>query len=184
MNFEKNQIVTVDLSKSASNTFLVDKDEGQTILVTHPLAEGALLRVSKLDVNTVNPNIKDSMERSIDYINNNRQFLDYNSIGDIEAIGLYFAIKRKLTHRQKQTVANMCGVLASVKLGNDIKEAILTVNKNSSILDDFNLMWFNNFADLFSGRKPIVSSKQRRAIFNIAGHVLAELENPTASRRK
>lgn len=184
MNLQKDSIVTLNLNVNASNTFFVDSDEGDTLLLTHPLMEGVLVRIKKDEVNKVSANIKDSTERCVDYANNNRQFLDYNTIADLDAVGIYFALKRKLTPRQKQMLANICGVLASVKLDNDVKEAMSMVIKNASILDDFNAMWYNNFKGLFNGRQPITSKKQRIAIFNIAGYVLAELENPTTNARK
>lgn len=184
MNFEKNSIVTVDLGSSASNTFIVDTIEDNTVLLSHPLSKGLLLRVSKGIVNKSPANIKDSSERCIDYANYNRNLLDYNTSEDLDSVGMYFAVKRKLTPRQKQTLANICGIIASVKFNNDIKEAMNFVTKNSSILDEFNSMWFNNFKALFTGTRQITSKKQRSAIFNIAGYVLAELENPITRDHK
>lgn len=186
MNSEsmKNQIVTVDIGNASSNTFIVDTDEGATLLLTHPLAKGVLIRMPKDKVNNAAANIKDSSERCIDYANANRSFLDYNTAGDLESVGIFFALKRKLTPRQKQTLANICGIIASVKFGNDLREAMNFITKNSSLLDEFNAMWFNNFRGLFTGTQQITSKKQRSAIFNIAGYVLAEMENPTARTRK
>ncbi len=183
---QKNSIVTVDLGieNTSSNTFLVDTDEGETILVSHPLACGLLLRVRAEDVNTTSANLKDSIERGIDFANSNRAALDYNTSADLDALGMYFTFKRKLTPSQKQVLANICGVVAASKFSDDLKSAMRYVIKNQTILDDFNLMWFNNFKDLFEGRQVITSRKQRIAIFNIAGYVLAELENPTANRRR
>lgn len=184
MEIKKNSIVTLDLHNHTSNTFMVDTVEDDSVLLSHPLAPGVLVRVSKERVNTTAANIKDSMERSIDYANSNKQYLDYNTVSDLEAVAIYFTLKRKLTPRQKQTLANICGVIASVKFDNDLREAMNFVSKNSSLLDEFNLMWYNNFKGLFTGNQMITSKKQRSAIFNIAGYVLAEMENPTANRRK
>lgn len=184
MKLDKGIIVTVDLKNNTSNTFIVDTDEGSTVLLSHPLAKDVLIRKWKADINTTAANIKDSSERCIDYANNNRSYLDYNTAADLEAVGIYFALKRKLTPRQKQTLANICGIIASVKFNNDLREAMNFVTKNSSLLDEFNAMWFNNFKGLFSGAQQVTSKKQRGAIFNIAGYVLAELENPTARTRK
>lgn len=181
---QKNSIVTVEINNSSSNTFIVDTVEENSVLLTHPLAGGVLIRVDKDKVNTTAANIKDSMERGIDYANNNRQYLDYNTAADLEALAIYFTLKRKLTPRQKQTLANICGVIASNKFNNDLREAMNFVTKNASLLDEFNSMWFNNFKGLFSGQQMVTSKKQRSAIFNIAGYVLAEMENPTANRRK
>lgn len=184
MTLIKNTVVTADLGNSTSSTFLVDTDEGTTVLLTHPLSLGVLIRVEKSKVNTTSASIKDSSERGIDYANGNRKFLDFNTTEDLDALGMYFALKRKLTPRQKQTLANICGIIASIRFNNDLREAMNFVVKNSSLLDEFNLMWFNNFKELFSGTRQITSKKQRGSIFNIAGYVLAELENPKAKARK
>lgn len=179
MNVQKGSIVTVQMSGFSSNAFVVDTIEEDSLLLTHPLANGILIRVDKTRINHTNPTIKDSSERSIDYANGNQKYLDYNTLKDLEAVGIYFALKRKLTPRQKQTIANICGIIASVKFNNDLREAMNFVTKNNSLLDEFNLMWYNNFKGLFTGHQMITSKKQRSAIFNIAGYVLAELENPT-----
>jgi hypothetical protein len=184
MEIKKDSIVTLDLHNSSSNTYIVDTVEESTVLLSHPLASGVLIRVSKDRVNNTAANIKDSLERSIDYANSNRAFLDYNTTADLEAVAIFFTLKRKLTPRQKQTLANICGVIASVKFDNDLRESMNFVTKNASLLDEFNLMWYNNFKGLFNGQQMVTSKKQRSAIFNIAGYVLAELENPTANRRK
>lgn len=186
MKLEKNSIIALDTKSPGSNTWIVDTDEGPTVLVSHPLLEeNVLMRVSKeIIMNTLGANVKDSTERCIDYANGNKKLLDYNTVNDLDAIAMYFAIKRKLTPRQKQTISNICGIIASVKFNNDIKESMVFIAKNSSLLDEFNSMWYNNFKGLFSGRQPITSKKQRGAIFNMAGYVLAELENPTTQARK
>jgi hypothetical protein len=184
MNFDKNTVVVVDLKSSASNTFIVDSDEGETILVTHPLSPNILVRVSKDDVNKVVANLKDSTERCIDYANFNKTHLDYNIKVDLECLGIYFGVKRKLTPRQKQLLANICGILANIKLNNDVKQGMALVSENESLLDEFNLMWFNKYKSIFSGKQSITSQKQRSCILNMAGFVMAQLENPTTNTRK
>lgn len=186
MKLEQKTLVTLgNLPANTSNVFTVDSDEGETALLTHPLLpNGLLLRVEKRALNTVQPNIKDSTERCLDFANSNGRLLDYNTVEDLVGLSIVFGLKRKLTPRQKQTLANICGLIATVKFNNDIKETMSFIMKNQGILDEFNLMWFSNFKGLFSGRQPITSKKQRGAIFNIAGYLLAELENPTAQTRK
>lgn len=183
-NISKDSVVTLDLQTQSSNTFIVDTIEGDTLLLTHPLSPGILIRVRKEQVNIAFATIKDSTERAIDFANQNRQYLDYQTISDLEALAIYFAVKRKFTLKQKQVLATICGVVAEAKFNNNIREAMNFITKNQSLLDDFNLMWYNNFKGLFTGQQPMTSTKQRGAIFNIAGYVLAELENPTAERRK
>lgn len=182
MEYTQGQIVTLPLDSTSSNTYVVDRDEGETVLVTHPIANGLLVRVPKDQVNSVGSNLKDSTERCLDFANSRRQMLDYNTNTDLDALGMYFFLRRNLTPRQKQTLAAICGILATIKFNQDIVNAIEYVNLNVSVLDQFNLMWYNNFKALFDRRQPITSKKQRSAIFNIAGYVLAELESPSTRK--
>lgn len=182
---QKNALVTVDLdNKNSSNTFIVDTVEENSVILTHPLLNGVLLRVSREKVDTTSANIKDSIERAIDFANSNKTYLDYSSILDLESVAIFYIVKRKSTPRQKQTLANICGLIAKAKFNDDLKPAMSYVAKNKSVLDDFNTMWFNNFQGLFTGVQLVTSPKQRSAIFNIAGYAMAEMENPTANRRK
>lgn len=182
MTFQKNDIVTLALDNNSSNAYYVDTDEGDTVLLTHPVAKGVFIRISKASLNTVSANVKDSVERCLDYANFSRRMLDYNTNLDLDALGICFFVKRKLTPRQKNVLANICGILASIRFNNDLKLAMAFVESNVSILDEFNLMWYNNFKGLFQGRQPVTSKKQRGAIFNIAGYVLAELETPSTPK--
>lgn len=184
MELQKNDVVTVNLNTLSSNTFYVDTVEGEHALLSHPMAKNVLLRVPKEQINTVQPNIKDSTERGIDFANMNKRCLDYNSSSDLEALAIFFALKRRLTPKQKQILAGLCGTIAAAKFNDDVRLAMQFVTKNQTMLDDFNRMWFNNFKGLFSGQQIITSKKQTDAIFNIAGFVLAEVENPTANPRR
>lgn len=181
---QKSTTVTIDVNSQSSNAFIVDTVEENHVLVYHPMAPSILVRIPKEQINTVQPNIKDSLERGIDFGNANAHHLDYNSKADLESLAIYFAVKRKLTPRQKQALAAICGTIAAAKFNDDIRAAMVFVTKNNMMLDDFNRMWYNNFKGLFTGQQVITSKKQTDAIFNIAGFVLAEIENPTANRRK
>lgn len=172
------EIVTV----KSGDTYLVDKDEGETVLLTHPLYTGILIRVDKVELNTVYGKIKDSSERSLDFAKGNLKFLDYNTTADLEALCMHYVVTRKLTPRQKNILSSICGTVASIVLNNDIREAMNLVTQNEGVLDEFNAMWYRNFHGLFSGRQPITSKKQRSAIFNIAGFVMAELKTPTTPK--
>jgi hypothetical protein len=178
MSVNKDDIVTINMRSPASNTFIVDKVEGETVLLTHPLAHGVLIRKHIKELNTVAANLKDSCERSIDFANLHRSAFDQNTLAELESLALYFFVNRKLTPIQKKSLANMCGIISRTHFEDNLKKAMEFITANSSILDEFNSMWYNNFLGLFSGRTYITSDKQRTAIFNIAGHVLAELGNP------
>lgn len=178
----KGTIVTVKFDNMvSSNTYVVESDCGDTALLHHPLFPKALIRYSKQDLDVVAPNVKDSIERSLDFVNKNSQYLDYNMLADHDALCMYFVIRRKLTPRQKGILSSICGLIASIKLNNDINAAMELVKSNEAILDEFNAMWYRNFKRLFTGRQLITSKKQRSAIFNIAGFVMAELERPVAT---
>lgn len=183
MTITKNDIVTCPFDNSvSSNTFVVDEVVGSTAILKHPLLPEVLVRKNLADLNKVGPNLKDSTERSLDFAKNNIKYLDYNTSADLEALCLYFVFKRKLTPRQKGTLSNTCGFIASIKLNNDIKEAMDLIKRNEGILDEFNAMWYRNFKNLFIGRQQITSKKQRSAIFNIAGFIMAELETPSTAK--
>ncbi len=181
--FLGNEVVTVRFTDEvSSNTYVVDRDEGDTVLLKHPLFPECLLRYAKSDLDLVSPNVKDSTERSLDFAKANEKYLDYNTLADHQALCLFFVVRRKLTPRQKQLLSNICGSIATIKMNDDVKKAIELIKANEAILDDFNAMWYRNFSGLFSGRQNITSKKQRSAIFNIAGFVMAELERPVAPK--
>lgn len=177
-------IVTLNFENLvSSNTYIVDTVlTSKTFLLKHPLFPKVLLKAQLHELNIVGANLKDSTERSLDFANNNKKYLDYNTIADLEALCIYFVIKRKLTPKQKQVLSTICGIIASIKFNDDVKLAMNLVKTNEGILDDFNEMWYHNFKGLFLGDQPITSKKQKDAIFNITGFVLAELENPVAPK--
>ncbi|MGH7234328.1 MAG: hypothetical protein ACREF7_02685, partial [Candidatus Saccharimonadales bacterium] len=155
MNIEKGTVVTLSVNSRASNTYLVDKDEGETLMLTHPLASGTFIRVNKADVNLVSASVKDSSERCLDFANSNRKLLDHNTCCDLDALGMYFFVNRGFTPRQKQVLAAICGIIATMKFNNDLKSAMELVSHNVSVLDEFNAMWYNNFKGLFQGKQSI-----------------------------
>lgn len=180
--YASGDIVTLKLDNAASsNTYVVESDCGDTVLLTHPLFARCLIRRDKKDLDSVSPNVKDSLERSLDFVGMNAKYLDYNTLVEHDMLCMYFVVERKFTPRQKGALANMVGTIAAMKLNNDIKAAMDLVVANAAVLDDFNAMWYRNFSALFSGKQPITSKKQRAAIFNIAGFAMAELERPAAA---
>ena len=180
-----NEIVTVDfLNKSVSNTFIVHdvNEEKGTAYLYHPLFDKCFIEVELENLDTTAPNIKDSTEKCLDFAKSGEIHLDYNMLADLEALCLYFVVKRQLTPKQKSTLANICGRLAMIHFNDSIEEAMKYASINNAILDDFNRMWYNNFHGLFKGKQPLTSKKQRAAIFNMAGFALAELTNPKAPK--
>lgn len=182
---QKDKIITYEFSNDASsNTFIVDTEEGESVLAKHPLADGVLVRLNKNKVNTVPANVKDSIERALDFVKSNINFLDYNAKADLEALSIYFVVTRQLSPKQKSRLASMCGKIAVFKLNNDIRSAMSLIRENEGVLDDFNSMWYKKFRDLFTGKASITSKKQRSALFNMAGFVMAELATPVGFRNQ
>lgn len=181
--YQKGEVVTVTFQdKVSSNTFLIQADLGDEVLLNHPLFPECLLKYNKSVLDTVSANIKDSTERGLDFARSKASYLDYNTLADLEALCMYFIVRRKLTPRQKNILSSINGTIASILVNNDIRIAMDTVKENAALLDDFNAMWYRNFQGLFSGKQQITSKKQRSAIFNITGFVMAELERPTANK--
>ena len=178
VSMKKGDLVTIILEENnqASNTYQVYAVLDDEVILSHPLHPRCLISKRKDELNKVGANLKDSSERAMEYAMRRQDNLDHNLRGDLESLRLYFVVNRSLTNHQKTQLSNICGTLASIYFHNDVSLAMRCVVDNNAVLDSFNAMWFNNFKDLFFGRRPITSPKQRASIFNIAGFVLAELE--------
>ena len=183
MELKQGDIVTVKFENiKASNVFIlvykIIRSNGKEIgLLKHPLAPDILVERPMDELNIVALQSKDSVERSLGFVRANQTYLDCNSRADLYALCQSFVVVRKLTTRQKSTLSMLGGFIAITKLQDDINTAMALISKNAAILDEFNAMWYNNFSGLFKRNQPITSKKQRQAIFNMAGFVLAELEN-------
>jgi hypothetical protein len=176
--------VSLDPNNPSSNTYIVYKDLGQEVILFHPLNEKCFIVRAKEDLNKVAANIKDSTERGLDFAFKFQKYLDYNTIADLEALSLFYIVNRTLSSKQLGALSNIGGRIASTYFHNDVQAAMRYIVDNKAVLNSFNQMWFNNFKDIFNGKQPITSPKQRASIFNIAGFVLAELERNEASREK
>lgn len=175
-------IVTLSgLDPKASNTYILDTLEEDTVILSHPLHERFLMRVLKNEVDRAAPTVKDSLERGLDYINNHRGYLSSDQFEDFEALCLSFIHTRKMSMGQKKLLSDIRGNIAKCELKDDIRKAVNVVNDNSGVLDSFNLMWYNNFHEFFTNGKRVRSPKQRDSIFNIAGFVLSEMQNPSTN---
>ena len=180
MNFQKGVIVTLDQGQ----TFIIDTDEGDTVLLTHPLSPEILVRALKSKVNTTSASVKDTSERGLDFANNHKDNLDFDTKKDLEGLSIVYMVRRKLTPRQKATLATICGNLAKIQFNNDVRAAGSFIVTNESLLDDFNRMWYRNLFNIMIGRAELRSKKQSETIFNIAGYALSRLYNPIAKTHK
>lgn len=183
-NINLGSIVTVDLeNKNASNTFIVKSLlNDEEVLLEHPLCPDIYFIYNKDRINISSPRIKDSTEKCLDFANDNSANLGFNMRSDLESLCMYFVTKRQLTPKQKSTLSQICGTLATIHFNDNLNDAMSYITKNNAVLDDFNRMWYDNFKGLFMKKQHITSKKQRAAIFNMAGFVLAELTNPKAPK--
>ena len=182
MDIKDGDLVTIEADENTSNTYKVYKNLGDESLLFHPLFPGCYVIKNNYELNKTAPNIKDSTERSLDFVVKSKSYLDYNTVADLEALCLYYVVKKRLTPRQKSILSQMTGVVASIHFDNDIQTTIRFIRENHALFDDFNTMWYNNFKGLFTGSQQITSKKQRASIFNMAGFLLAELDNPVTRR--
>jgi len=183
MTNQNNNIVTVELDSNVSNTYKIyEGNLKDKSLLFHPLFPSCFILKDNNELNYKTAVIKDSTERSIDFVVSNKQLLNHDSLQDLEAVCLLFSVKRVLSPKLKNVLSNLGGIIASYKLNNNVQEAIKIVNTNVGILDEFNLMWYNNLKKLFNGTRAITTKNQRSSIFNMTGFVLAELKTPTITK--
>ena len=182
MDIKPQDLVTVQLENDVSNTYIVYKVMDDEALLYHPLSPEVYIIRKTEQLNKVAPNIKDSTERALDFALFYSKYLDYNSLADLEALSLFYVVRKKLTPKQKNILSAMCGMIACILMDNDIAKVSKYIKENHALFDDFNRMWYNNFQGLFNGTQPITSKKQRASIFNMAGFLMAELMNQTVKR--
>ena len=171
-----NDLVTVPITSKYSNVYklvmIVNEKEG---LVCHPLFPTVLLKynIKDLDKATVSPHTE--IEKCIEYIYKNKNLFDYNKDISIEALTFYFLLNKKLSSEQKHEISKNCGKIATIKLEENLEAAIDLINANSGLLDSFNKKWYSNLKKVFT-KKVTPSIKEWNSVFNIAGYILAQLE--------
>lgn len=178
MAIKLGDLVTVELSatNSASNVYVVARKLEGECLLQHPLAPQCYLLKPDADLNRAPPSLKNSMDKCLDFSAKNLEVFDANDATELRALFCHFVLNRKLSQRQGRTVSAACGKVAAAMLRNNVNAAIHLVVENKGLLDEYNLYWFETMSDIYLGQKKGVSPKQRIAIFNQAGFVLAQLE--------
>lgn len=182
---KKGDIVTVELEENnkASNTYIIGDLLGEEAFLSHPLNPKVFIKKPVRELNTVAANLKDSTERAIEFALQNCEYLDYNTKAYLDSLIMVFVVNRKLSNKQKKDLSDICGYIASIQFDNDVDIAIRYINENQGVMDSFNQMWYSNFRLIFQGKRSITRPNQRKAIFNIAGHVMAELMRNEASKK-
>ena len=172
-------LVTVQLSENNphSNVYRVAGKVGEDFLLNHPLIPECFIVRKDVDLNRVALATKSSTEKCLDYAMKFKRHLDYESTTELESLCMFFIVRRELSPKQKKTLSNICGRVASIYCANDITLAIKFVRENVGVLDEFNSMWYSNFEKIFIQEKPVKTKNQRITIFNMTGFVLAQLES-------
>lgn len=93
---------------------------------------------------------------------------------DLDALAYYFVVKKSFTAKQRHDLANICGKIASVVLGNNISAAVGEIKHNKVLLDEYNHSLYNSVKKVIADPLSLESKVQRYTIFNIAGFVLAQ----------
>lgn len=177
MEIKQGDLVTVQLEEhnSSSNVYVVArKFEGESLL-NHPLFPACYILKKDTELNLVSATLKNPTEKCLEFVMKNKELLFPDLVAEVKALAAYFIIQRKLSNSQLKSLAFFCGRVASAKLDNNVVLAMKTVTTNVGLLDEYNTVWFNNFKNIYEGKK-IPSPNERSSIFNQAGFVLAQLE--------
>lgn len=171
------RLVTVKLgaNNTASNVFEVAKQIDGLNFLHHPLMDELFILKtdSELDVEPARP--KDPDQKCLEYVLAHQQYLGYEDTTDLEALCMFFVVRRRFSNRQKHFMSSLGGKIASKHCNEDINIAIRTVRSNKALLNDFNQMWYLKLEKFFLEKKPITTPNIRLAIFNMAGFILAQL---------
>lgn len=169
-------LVTVELDayNVASNTYhVVAKFEGSSVL-SHPLAPDCFIVKLDSELNNTFPSMRSPVEQCLLFAKNNREKLGFTMAADLDALAYYFVVKKSFTAKQRHDLANICGKIASVVLGNNISAAVGEIKHNKVLLDEYNHSLYNSVKKVIADPLSLESKVQRYTIFNIAGFVLAQ----------
>lgn len=160
-----------------SNTYLVSEILGNgEVLLSHPAAPGCYIKAGIDALDKTPPLPKRPIEKCLDYAIKNKALLNYDLASEIDALCYYFLVHRNFSRRQKKHITRLCGQIASVKC-DDLLVAIKTVTAYKALLDPYNAELYAKLEPVFSGKKFPPTNEQKFSVFNLAGFVMAQLEN-------
>ncbi len=172
-------LVTINLTEYqlVSNVYRVAKKIDGECVLSHPLAPECYLIRLDTDLNNTFPSMQSAVERSLVFAAKNRELLGHTMAADLDALCYYFVVKKDFTNKQRHDLANICGKIASVVLGNNLASAIATIKKNKVLLDEYNYSMFNGVKRVIDDPLSLKNKGERYTVFNIAGFILAQLAN-------
>lgn len=174
---ENEELLTLRLKRDEGTlTYRVVTKTAEEYHLNHPLAPNMLLICVKSSVDDIQTAGKGDCQKLLEYGKKYSKYLDFNTVSELDAICYYFVMNRNLTSTQKRSLSIICGKIASYTLNGHLQAAMKIVNDNKGLLDYFNMIWYEKFAEHFEGKKVIDTRAKRDAIFNMAGFVLSQLE--------
>lgn len=176
---KEGDLVTIALSEyqSVSNTYVVAKKlEGECVL-SHPLAPECYIIKKDDALNDYFPTMQNSIEKCLFFAKKNKDCLGYSLASDLEALCYFFVIKKEFTPKQRTDLANICGKISSVLLGNNLSYAVTYIKQNQVLMDEYNHALFNSVKKILDDTRNLKTKVERYSIFNIAGFLLAQVSN-------
>jgi hypothetical protein len=172
-------LVTISLTEYqvVSNVYQVSKKIDDESVLSHPLAPDCFIIRRDDELNKTFPSMQSPIERCLVFAKKSRDLLGYTMAADLDALCYYFVIRKDFSPKQRHDLANICGKIASVVLGNNLSIAITTIKQNRALLDEYNLNLFNGVKKVIDDPLAIKSKRERYTIFNIAGFILAHTQN-------
>lgn len=169
--------------KNESPLYIIKSIKNGQCLLYHPKTPSIFMQV---EVECLRPNvgyIKGSLERALEFIENDLEKLDFYEVQDYVSLLTCFSVHRTFTKNQKRILYSICGKLAKIHFNEDLNKTMSFIVENNPLLDEFNTMWFNKFKKLFDKKIPVKGKRQKEAIFNMAGFLLAELKIPSIIKK-
>ena len=172
-------LVTIDTDEHyvGSNTYQVLKKLPSECVLSHPLAPECLIIKADLELNNTFPSMQSSIERCLKFAKANRSDLGFSTSAELDSLTYYFIIKKQLSSKQRNDLANICGKIAAIILGNNVAAAVSEIKHNKALLDEYNHSLCNSVKGVLQDPLSLEGKGQRFTIFNIAGFILAQLSN-------
>lgn len=171
-------LVTLQVGEfsTVSNTYKVERKLEAESLLSHPLAPGFLILKKDDELNSALGILQNDLEKCLSFAKKHDEYLGYSLKSDLDALCMYFVIKKNITSKQRNELSNMCGKVASVILNNNMQLALMKIRENKILLDDFNIALFNAYKEVIEDPLKIKDKSARYTIFNISGFILAQLQ--------
>jgi len=175
-SIQENDLVTVENPRysTISNTYRVVKKFDEECVLAHPLAPELMFFKSDEELNNVQGNLPDSLERCMRFAKTNSEELSPSSRSDLEAMIYFFVVKKTFTMKQRTDLMSICGRIASSLLQNNVQAACKLILDEKAILDDFNIAQFNNIEKIIKDPTLLKHKSERFTIFNLTGFLLAQ----------